>query len=186
MSTFIQDYKNWRAMVGRYRRCVRERNQYRSEIKGVMPLEFCAGKAYSLTKEVYDLTCEGIMICELLVAELEKNPDKNDIVQEAIKEALQNKEILHSVAQTRSCFFRLVAEPFPGFDLITITSRHVYRCPHNHPNGDINESECAGCPHFSELIEYQKLAAKADVARENLNAAKQKLFGHFKVEHKTK
>ena len=82
--------------------------------------------------------------------------------------------------RAESCFFKVAAQDeITGLTLFIF--RDVQRCVNNRVDGTFVESHCAGCPHFGELIEYQRLAANADVARENLNAARQKLFGRFRL-----
>ena len=82
-------------------------------------------------------------------------------------------------AQAGACLFRVnVKDEISG---LTLFISRKFRCQQNCSDGTFFESNCAGCPHFSELIKYQTLVANAAVARKNVDAAKRKLISRFRL-----
>lgn len=51
MSTFIQDYKDWRAKLAQFRRCNKEKNRYAWQIEGLISLEDFKAYAKSVLGE---------------------------------------------------------------------------------------------------------------------------------------
>lgn len=165
MTTFIQDYKNWKQARVKARYCMNAMDNYRHEIEVSVPYEEWMGYTRKLLA-AYD-SLESV----------QNSVTQTDFDNKYIDEMKK----LHAKGCFVNVFFDPLYVPFSESPEIWISPFGLHKCINNKDSGDVHENLCAGCPKFNELVKYQMLVSNAKVAQQRCVDARKTLLGHFKL-----
>ena len=159
MSTFIQNYKNWKQA----RKIVKQEKECLDVIRESITANCDA-----------DLFSDNLAKMRMFIQEVRDSGNNPDVISNGAKKY-----------RAVSCFYKWVYDIGRVYNGTSYVSDYVdvlgaVPCINVDKDGcSYDEARCEGCPHFSGLIEYQAQKAQVQKAIENCKATKQELFSCF-------